>query len=117
MPTAIRAAGIVAEAHLDHFTQGTADEVWIEEVTKRGWIIVGKDKGHRFVPLEMLAIRRTGARLFTLASGKRSGPENAAAIVRALPAMERFDARYAPPYIARVTRAGVVEPIYAPNPR
>lgn len=80
-------------------------------------MIVGKDKGHRFEPLEMLAIERCGARLFTLSSGKRSGKENAEAIIKALRAMERFDAKYAPPYIARITAAGRVEPIYAPNPR
>ena len=117
VPEAIRKAGHVAHAHLDHFPQGTPDVAWIEDVTKRGWVIVGKDKGHRFEPLEMLAIQRTGARMFTLASGKRSGPENAEAIVKALKAMERFDAAHAPPYIARITRSGTVESIYAPNPR
>src|SRR5882724_7998969 len=91
VPNAIRQAGHVAHAHLDHFPQGTPDVVWIEDVTKRGWVIVGKDKGHRFEPLEMLVIQRTGARMFTLASGKRTGAENAEAIVRALKAMERFD--------------------------
>ena len=65
----------------------------------------------------MLAIQRAGARMFTLASGKRSGPENAEAIVKALKAMERFDVAHAPPYIARITRSGTVESIYAPNPR
>lgn len=117
VPEAIRAAGVQAEAHRDHFPQGTPDAVWIEEVTKRGWVIVGKDKGHRFEPLEMLAIQRSGARLFTLASGKRSGAENADAIVKALRAMERFDATQRPPYIARITRGGTVEAIYTPGRR
>jgi hypothetical protein len=117
VPEAIRAAGVQAEAHRDHFPPGTPDADWIEDVTKRGWVIVGKDKGHRFEPLEMLAIQRSGARMFTLASGKRTGVENAEAIVKALRAMERFDATHAPPYIARITRAGAVEAIYAPSSR
>ncbi len=117
VPEAIREAGVQAEAHLDHFAQGTADIDWIEVVTQRGWVIVGKDKGHRYEPLEMLAIERSGARMFTLSSGKRTGKENADAIVKALKAMKRFDEKHAPPYIARITRAGRVEAIYAPNPR
>jgi len=117
VPEAIRAAGVRAEVHRDHFQAGTPDSEWIEEVTKRGWVIVGKDKGHRFEPLEMLAIQRSGARLFTLASGKRSGPENAQAIVKALGAMSRFDATHTPPYVARITRSGTVEAIYPPCER
>jgi hypothetical protein len=69
---AVRSAGVQVEAHLDHFSRGTQDSEWIEEVTKRGWVIVGKDKGHRYEPLEMLAIERSGARMFTLSSGKRT---------------------------------------------
>jgi hypothetical protein len=117
VPNAIREAGVRAEAHLDHFAQGTPDADWIGDVSRRGWVIVGKDKGHRFEPLEMRAIETSGARLFTLAGGMRTGAENAVAIVKALRAMERFDVQHAPPYIARITRAGRVEKIYAPNPR
>src|SRR5688572_28137926 len=111
VPEALRGAGLSVEVHLDHFRQGTPDREWIEEVSKRGWAIIGKDKGHRYESLEMLAIERSKARLFTLGSGMSKGRENADVILKAWPAMQRFDATHAAPYIARIARDGRVEAI------
>jgi PIN like domain len=52
----LKSGGLKVERYDEHFSQNTADEVWLEEIGKRGWValthtIIGSD------------IRRTNATL------------------------------------------------------
>jgi len=51
-----------------------------------------------------------------LTRGDLSGPEMAAILVKALPHLARFAARYEPPFIARIATSGKVQMIYKPAP-
>jgi uncharacterized protein with PIN domain len=44
---ALREAGWNVELHDDHFKDDTPDEKWLEEVGKKGWVVLTKDKAIR----------------------------------------------------------------------
>jgi PIN like domain len=37
-PEILRSGGLTVERHADHFAADTADEVWLKQVGRRGWI-------------------------------------------------------------------------------
>jgi hypothetical protein len=49
----------------------TDDQVWIPEVTRRGWLIVTRDSRIQRYPAELQAVRSAGARMVTL-SGREA---------------------------------------------
>jgi predicted nuclease of predicted toxin-antitoxin system len=105
---ALRQAGVEVQIHDDHFPQNATDETWLREVGRRGWIVLTKDTWIRRRSNERIALLRAGVRAFVLVAGNLSGPEMAAVIVKALPAMQRLVVRHNPPLIAKVTRSGAV---------
>jgi hypothetical protein len=117
VPDALRAAGVRVELLIDHHPRGTADATWLPDVGRRGWIVLTKDKNMRRRPAEQLAIVRNGVRAFSLTSGDLSGPEMAEAFVRAMPGMRRLVRRHPGPFIASVTRSGLVAVVYPPASR
>ena len=42
-PEILRDADLTVERHADHFAPDCADEIWLAEVGKRGWIAVTHD--------------------------------------------------------------------------
>jgi PIN like domain len=108
VPNALRDAGIGVEIHFDHFDQETADEIWIPEVGRRGWIILPADKHIRSNQVEIIALMKSGTASFVLASNSASGSENAKALCTALPLMMRFLKKFEMPFIAGVTLSGHV---------
>ena len=99
---ALRGVGRTVEVHHDHFRHDEADDVWIKQVSLRGWVILTKDLNIRRNPLEFKALVSNGARAFLLHPGNITGPEMAAIFGRALAGMERVLGRQAPPFIAKV---------------
>jgi hypothetical protein len=77
-------------------------------VGKQGWLLLTKDKRIRFNELEKSAIQRHRVREFYFASGNYSGAEMAVMLIAALREMARFVRRYAPPFIASISKAGNV---------
>src|SRR5262249_51331803 len=55
VPTALRAAGAIVEAHADHFAQDASDDEWLAAVGTRGWIVITKDTAIRHRGTELLA--------------------------------------------------------------
>lgn len=53
------------------------DVEWIEEVTDLGLVILTKDKKIRRTEAEKEAVRRCGAKMFCLPTGKLTGPQMA----------------------------------------
>lgn len=94
--------------HDDHFARDEEDRSWLRAVGKRGWVVLTKDQRLRYRPLEIAALRTSGARVFVLTAGNLRGAEIAAAFLAALPAIRRLLLTKPGPFVARVSRAGQV---------
>jgi hypothetical protein len=105
---ALREAGETVEIHEDHFAPDARDEVWLNEVGSRGWIVLTKDDRIRYRVTERTALASARVRAFVLTSSQLLGTEMAAAFVKALPRMKRLIANHTPPFIGRVSRNGKV---------
>jgi len=108
----LRGAGATVEIHDDHFSPDTRDEDWLQEVGRRGWIVLTKDSRIRYHTSERLALIKAGVAAFVLSGGNLRGDEMAEIFVKALPAMCRFARKNCPPFIARITKGGSVTRLY-----
>lgn len=102
------AAGELVHAHDDCFPQGTPDAVWLAEVGRHGWIVLTKDKSIRYRQLEIEALISSGVGAFVLTSGDMRGEDMGAVFVAALPRIRRFLQRHSRPFVATLSRAGVL---------
>lgn len=100
--------GVAVEIHDDHFKRDEEDRVWLTAVGKRGWVVFTKDQRLRYRPLEIAALRSSGARVFILVAGNLRGSEIASVFVSALPAIYRILALREGPFIARISKSGGV---------
>lgn len=95
-------------AHREVFAPDTPDPEWINEVGRRGWTVITRDKNIRRRPNELRAVRAAGVHLFALTSGNLSAADTAAAIIKAWKAIQREVARTPAPALFSVSRAGDV---------
>jgi len=70
--------------------------------------VLTKDTRIRYRTAELAALMRSGVTAFVLTSGNLRGAEMAEIFLKALPAIYRLMARYAPPFVASVTKSGSV---------
>ena len=61
--------GLAVEIHDEHFPRDEDDSVWLSAVGERGWVVLTKDQRLRYRPLEIAALRSSGARVFILVAG------------------------------------------------
>ncbi len=108
VPLALRGAGFVVEVHKDHFNSDCEDHVWIAEAERRGWVILTKDKSFRSRQIEVAALMKSNTATFVLTSSSTTGPQNAAAFIKAIPKMFEFLRRFQRPFLASVTPSGDV---------
>ena len=113
--TALRAQGVEVHTHDAQFPQDARDAQWLADVGQRGWAVITKDTRIRYRQTELAAVVAGGVRAFVLTRGDLSDPEMAGILVRALPHLARFSARYEPPFIARIATSGKVQMIYKPG--
>lgn len=104
----LRAAGLTVERHADHFAHDTADDVWLEAIGKRGWIVLTHDRRIRYKQNERDAVMRHGVGLLVIV-GKAPFPDLARAFVLTRPRIERFLGQHTPPFIARFYRPSPAE--------
>ena len=104
----MRGVGAKVEVHDDHFPQDATDENWLTEVGKKEWIVLTKDRRIRFRAIERTALINAGVRAFVLTAGDIDGAAMAAVFVKALPKILRFSGKYAPPFIATISKTGSV---------
>lgn len=104
----LSSAGLTVERHADHFRHDTLDEVWLEDVGRRGWIALTHDSRIRYKPTERDAVMRHGVALLLIV-GKAPFPELAKSFVATLPRVERFLDAHEPPFIAKVYRPSPAE--------
>lgn len=103
-PDILREAGLRVERHQDHFSPDCPDEVWLEEVGRRGWIAITHDSRIRYKPNELAAVRRHGVKLLVVV-GAAPFPLLAASFVNTTPRILRFLDKHPAPLIAKVYRA------------
>jgi hypothetical protein len=104
----LKAGGLAVERHADHFAPDTADDVWLAEVGRHGWIALTHDKRIRYKPNERDAVMRHGVGLLVIV-GAAPFAELARSFVATLPAIEHFLDNHAPPFIAKVYRPSQAE--------
>jgi predicted nuclease of predicted toxin-antitoxin system len=110
---ALQAAGAYILLVDDLYPPATADEVWLTEAGKQGWIVLSKDKYIRRRIHERQALLDHDVAAFILTSGSLTGDEMAEIMVKALPKIKAFVANYPRPFIAKVVRSGEVS-LFAP---
>lgn len=109
---ALRHVGVEVHVHDDYFALNARDEDWLQEIGRRGWIVLTKDHRIRYREPELAALMKAQVRAFVLTGGDLQGGEMAQIFVNALPAIKRFATKYSPPFIAKVTRGGSVSMLF-----
>jgi hypothetical protein len=66
MPDILKKAGIRVECHSKYFVHNTKDDVWIREVSGKGWLIITSDKKIENDPDSRLAVIESKAKIYFL---------------------------------------------------
>ena len=103
---------VVYHRHRDHFPRGTQDEVWLQFVAERAWVVVTKDKRNRYNEIERDALRRHGVKEFYFGSGNFTGAEMAQALGAALAQMRILFRTYNSPMVASISKSGMVTVVF-----
>lgn len=101
---ALIAVGVQARRHVDYFVHDTPDDVWLSDVTSRGWVVLTHDAKMRYTSLIRDSIIDINARVFLIAAHKLSSEQYSNLFINSLPKVLRFIRRHSPPYIAKVRR-------------
>jgi PIN like domain len=104
----LQRAGLTVEFHAAHFAANAADETWLCEVGKRGWIVLTKDKAISKKSVEIQAVITSNVRMFFLPRANMAGAQMASIFLANRHNMGRFIKNHPPPFIARVSASGVV---------
>jgi hypothetical protein len=109
---ALGASQVQYHRHRDHFARGTADEVWLQFVAERSWVVVTKDKRNRYNEIERDALRRHRVREFYFGSGNFTGAEMAQALTASLAQMKALVREQNPPLVGSISRSGHVTIVF-----
>ena len=106
----ITAAGITVVLHDEHFTDPkTADDVWVEEISRLGWIMVTGDGKTRMSPLFLAALERSAARVFFLSALNGATYEGKAqCVIDAYEKMVKISTEREPPLFWQFNKGGEV---------
>jgi len=106
---ALQSAGAEVRFCGGDIARGALDPDWLPTLGEKGWICLTKDKRIRLHAAERSALLKAGVKAFVLTSGNLTGVEMADIFVKNLRRMENMARRIRRPFIAKVTRTGVVE--------
>jgi predicted nuclease of predicted toxin-antitoxin system len=109
---ALRISGYSVEIHDDHFPPDAPDYVWLNEVSRRGWIVLTKDKKIRHRAGELLAVKTAKSRVFTLSGGSIQGSEMAQIFLNAMPKIVPYASENPGPFIVQISRTGKLLKLY-----
>jgi hypothetical protein len=110
---ALQENGIRHERHLRHFRSGTPDHEWLPLVGREGWLLLTRDQNIRYQIIEHSRVVRYNIREFVFKAGNLDKEELARVLVIAIPEkMMTVCRRYDPPFIASITKLGVVNMRY-----
>jgi hypothetical protein len=102
-PEILKSGGLTVERHADHFADDAPDELWLEQVGKRGWIALTHDRRIRYKPNELNAVMQHGVALLVIV-GKAPFPDLARSFVNSRAVIENFLRGRKPPFIAKIYR-------------
>jgi hypothetical protein len=89
---ALTAADIPFIEHGQLFPQACPDEVWLEGIAGKGWLVVTRDQRIRYKVNEQTAAVRAGLRLFVFTQGGLPAARTADLLIAAYPAIVRHAA-------------------------
>lgn len=94
-------------AHLrDHFPEDTPDADWLEDIGKRGWVLITKDRaiGRRPIEREALKTHKVGA--FFLLGKNMAAWNQIKQVIRAWERINELSASTKRPFAYKVSTAG-----------
>lgn len=95
--------------HDEVFSQRTADEDWLMDVGKRGWIVITGDNRTTHAPLFLQRLAQSNAFVFVLLALNGASADAKAAIIKsATPRMRELTCANQPPALWRIGRDNVV---------
>lgn len=94
-----------------HFPANTPDEIWLEEIGKRGWILLTRDERIRRRPNELQAFREHGVIGFVLTAGNASAADTAELITRVYSKLIRKAKAAKPPALFTIHISGTFSQI------
>ena len=104
--SALRNAGANVVRHTERFPRGAADEVWLTEAGRNGWIVLTRDKRIRYRKLERDALQAAKVRAFVFTGGNVTAKDTGAILARALPRIQRICQSVPGPFIYHIGRSG-----------
>jgi len=110
--SALRNAGYRVEVHDDYFPPDAPDSLWLSDVSRRGWVVLTKDKKIRYRASELAAVSATRARVFTLTAGSIQAREMADIFILAMTKIQAFVTGNSPPHIVTISRSGRLSKVY-----
>jgi len=113
----LRALGLAVEVHEDHYPSDATDVEWLSDIGKKGWVVLTKDSQIRYRAPERQALLNAGVAAFVLTSGNLTGDEMKQVFITAMPRIMKLLNRQQRPFIAKVTRSGIVTLLIAPRQR
>ena len=113
VPGILERTGIQVEQHKQHFGQGVADEIWIPEIARRGWVIVTCDENTRFTKTQVQAIIRSKASVIHMVNGKNAThPVLATNFVNSVKKIHSFTEEHEAPFIGVLMRPSKQDDFY-----
>lgn len=100
----LRELGCSVIPHRDMFKHDEDDDVWIEEVSKKGYIIITNDKKIRTRALEIKSVIIHKARMLCLTNGNMSSSTQLEVLKSGIGLIKKHIQNANPPYIVRVRR-------------
>lgn len=104
----------MADVYGERVGQGLADEEWIGDAGRNGWVVLMKDAKVRYRPAELQALIDHEVRAFCLTNANLRGAQQAERFVSNLARMTRVAARPGP-YIYGVYASGL-RPLWPSTP-
>lgn len=111
----LTAAGIDFIEHGQLFPPASPDEVWLEGVAGKGWLVVTRDQRIRYKVNEQAAAVRAGLHLFVFTQGGLTAAQTAELLVNAYPAMVRLAAIDPAPAFYSIQMGGHVARLKLPG--
>lgn len=109
VPAALRAHGVDVRTYgqLYPSNDDVADVIWIPEVTRRGWVILTKDREIRRNPAELSVLRAANARYVCLSAKNMTGEQQAECLIQHWRTVESVVIHKPAPLIVAINRGGV----------
>ena len=112
---ALSSANVLHERHLQHFESGTPDHIWLPHIGEKHWALLTRDQNIRYQSIERTMVIRYKVREFVFKAGNLNKEDLAKALLLAIPQMKKVCQKYEPPFIATITKVGVVNMRYDKN--